>query len=316
MLNLAATILLALARRFKRGGVIINEHTLSRAQTRSHVEILRRWFDFIRLEDLPRALGRRTGRPFCLLTFDDGKRSNFSEAAPELERLQVPAVFYVPTGPLTTGKRLWFDRREQLIRALGGCPAGLELQTLKQLPYDLLLDRVERACAEYGSELSDESDDLRPMSWDEARDLHRRGFTIGAHSVTHAILTRETRTRAFAEIEESLDRVALELGAPCRTFAFPNGNYNAELLQHAARSGATTIMTAEPMWANPSVSLWQLPRVQLFGGSSSARIKAKIALAAFTGVLSSPDGSGRGYRVTRGKRRTLAPGMPVPGMSR
>jgi len=50
--------------------------------------------------------------------------------------------------------------------------------------------------------------------------LSRRGFDIGAHGLTHAILTRETKERAFAEIEESLATVSSELGARCRTFAF------------------------------------------------------------------------------------------------
>jgi peptidoglycan/xylan/chitin deacetylase (PgdA/CDA1 family) len=316
MTNLAATCLLALARRIQRGGVIINEHTLSKAQTGFHVRVLSRWFDFITLEDLPSRLARRTGRPFCLLTFDDGKHSNFSETAPELERLHVPAVFYVTTGPVSTGSCFWFDRQEQLVRALGHCPAGLDLETLKQLPFDLLLERLERACAEYGFKPADRSDDLRPMSWEDVRSLDRRGFTIGAHGVSHAILTRETRGRALAEIEESLAKVTFELGAPCHTFAFPNGNYNTQLAQHAARWGAHTIMTTEPMWADSTVSLLQLPRIQLFGSSSRARIESKVALAAFKGALANPDGNGRRYRAVRPSGGTLSGSLPFPRPNR
>ena len=314
MVNLAATFLLALARRISAGGVIINEHTLTKAQTRFHVQVLSRWFEFIKLEDLPRRLANRGTKPFCLLTFDDGKRSNFSETAPELERLRVPAVLYVTAGPLTNGSCFWFDRREQLVKALGHCPAGLDLDSLKQLPFDLLMERLERACAECKLRPSDDSDDVRPMSWDEARSLSRRGFTIGAHGLTHAILTRETRERAFAEIEESMARVTLETGAPCATFAFPNGNYDTELLRHALRCGASTVMTTEPMWTDKTAALWRLPRVQLFGGSSRARIESKIGLAAFKGILANPDGSGRQYRFAPREVQTLSRGAPVPGM--
>ena len=134
MVNLAAMFLLALARRYKQGGVIINEHILTQAQTRLHVQVLSRWFEFIKLADLPARLAQRTRKPFCLLTFDDGKRSNFTETAPELERLGVPAVFYVTTEPLTNGSCFWFDRREQLVRALGRCPAGLDLDAPQTTP--------------------------------------------------------------------------------------------------------------------------------------------------------------------------------------
>jgi peptidoglycan/xylan/chitin deacetylase (PgdA/CDA1 family) len=296
MVNLAATFLLALARRIKRGGVIINEHTLSKAQTAFHLHVLRRWFDFIRLEDLPGRLFKPTRRPFCLLTFDDGKRSNFTEVAPELERLGVPAVFYVPTDALTTGACLWFDRRAQLVKAIGHCPAGLELHTLKRLPFRLLMERLETACQEHHFQAREDSADARPMSWQEARSLHQRGFAIGAHGMTHAALTRESRRRAFTEIEASMAKVTQELGACCDTFAFPNGNYTTELARHASRCGATTVMTTDPWWADEHARLWRLPRVQLFEGFTRARIEIKIALAACKGALAKPDGSGRRYR--------------------
>src|SRR5438067_734889 len=97
MFEIATSFLLALSRRLHRGGVIINEHTLTAEQTRRHVEALGRWFDFIDLDELPRRLANPGQRPFCLLTFDDGKRSNATQTAPELARLGVPAVFYVTT---------------------------------------------------------------------------------------------------------------------------------------------------------------------------------------------------------------------------
>jgi peptidoglycan/xylan/chitin deacetylase (PgdA/CDA1 family) len=312
MLNLAATFLLALARRYKQGGVIINEHTLTQAQTRFHIQVLSRWFEFIKLADLPARLAQRTRKPFCLMTFDDGKRSNFTETAPELERLRVPAVFYVTTEPLTNGSCFWFDRREQLVRAIGRCPAGLDLDALKQLPFDALMGRLERACAECQYKPGGEPDDLRPMSWDEARSLNRRGFTLGAHGLTHAILTCETRERAFAEIDQSLARVTDELGAPCTTFAFPNGNYDTELLQHARRCGASTVMTTEPTWADTTSALGHLPRIQLFGGASRARIESKIAMAAFRGILANPNGSGRGYRHIPREGGAPSSGATVP----
>ncbi len=311
MVNLAATVLLALARRLKRGGVIINEHTLTKAQTTFHVRVLRRWFEFIGLEDLPRRVGQPTRKPFCLLTFDDGKRSHFSETAWELERLAVPAVFYVTTKPLSTGSSLWFDWHKQLVKSLGRCPAGLELAVLKQLPYDLVMERLEAACARCGFKPQDASDDLRPMSWEDARSLYRRGFGIGAHGVTHAILTHETRERAYSEIEESLATVASELAAPCRTFAFPNGNYTIDMAQHALCCGATTVMTTEPTWAEEDADLWRLPRIQLFGEFSRSQIESKIALAAIRGALANPDGSGRRYRFIK-RAGALSTGGAVP----
>lgn len=309
MTNLAATFLMRVALRRGYRGVIINEHLLSKVQTRLHVGVLGRWFDFVRHEDLAERLRRPGRRPFCLLTFDDGKRSNFSEAAVELERLRVPAVFYLTTQFLTEGSLLWFDRRAQLIQALGRCPPELKLQQLKRLPLDRLLERLNQAGAARTQAKDEDSDDVKPMSWNEARDLHRRGFSIGAHGVTHAILTNEEPARARLEIEESLATVTAEVGMPRASFAFPNGNYTPELAAYARSCGASSIMTTEPMWLDAGASLWCLPRVQLFGAFSGARIEIKVALAAFKGAVTNPDGTGRAYRHPRPR---LASQTPLP----
>lgn len=296
MLSFLASGLLATAQRLKSGGVIINEHTLSRAATRFHIEVLAKWFDFIHIDELAKRLEQPKTRPFCLVTFDDGKRSNATESAPELESLGVPAVFYVTTDSLTDRIPLWFDRYLALIKLLGRAPTGLEPETVDQLPFALLTERLDRACAKHGVNLDMECDDILPMSWDDARRLASRGFTFGAHGRKHAILTRETRTAALLDIEQSIERVTLELGTPCRSFAFPNGNYTAELAQHAVRCGAKTVMTTEPTWTDRSFPPWRLPRVQLFGDASRGRIELKLALAATGRVLANPDGTGKLYR--------------------
>ena len=305
MLNGIGGISLALACRFKSGGVIVNEHVLDREQTRRHVDLLGRWFEFIHLKDLPERLRRRGKKPFCLFTFDDGKRSNATIVAPELERLGVPAAFYVVSSALDSQAPLWFDRYRALRKKLGPAPNGLTLETLKQLPYAVLTEQIDQACSKYGIDADLRDDDVGLMNWEQARQLHRRGFSIGAHGHTHAILTRETKAAAFESIEESIAKVSHEIGEPCASFAFPNGNYTAELAQHAVRCGAKTVMTTEPMWADQDFALWRLPRLQFFGNDSPGKIKLKVGVAAMGLFLKNPDGTGHAYRAThRAARRS------------
>jgi peptidoglycan/xylan/chitin deacetylase (PgdA/CDA1 family) len=311
MLNTIGSLSLALVRRFKTGGVIINEHTLDGEQTRRHVDTLGRWFEFIHLNDLPEQLNRRNKKPFCLLTFDDGKRSNAIAVAPELERLGVPAVFFVVSSFMSSETPLWFDRYWALQAKLGTVPFGLRLDVLKQLPYDSLVDRLARACSQCGVEADLNNDDIRAMTWDEARNLHQRGFSIGAHGVTHAILTRVTRAAALENISKSIAKVREEIGASCLSFAFPNGNYTAELAQHAIRCGVKMVMTTEPTWVDETFPLWRLPRVQLFRTDSRGKMELKIATAAPGWIRSNPDGTGRTYRkFNRLARQTAAREQP------
>jgi peptidoglycan/xylan/chitin deacetylase (PgdA/CDA1 family) len=281
--------------RAKRGGVIINEHVLTASETRRHVDTLSRWFDFIHHDELLDRLARPKARPFCLLTFDDGKRSVVTETAPELERLGVPAVIYVATRFLTDQTPLWFDRHIAVERSLGYLLPEIKLEVLKQLPLALIDERLDRACDRYQAPVDMGDDDVGPMSWDDARDLARRGFTIGSHSLRHAILTRETEASALSDIERSIAEVSSEIGTPCKSFAFPNGNYTARLARRALEAGAQTVMTTDPMWADNSFPPWRLPRVSLYGAYNRAAIELKIALATGRWLLN-PNGTGRLYR--------------------
>jgi peptidoglycan/xylan/chitin deacetylase (PgdA/CDA1 family) len=273
---------LALACRFRRPapcGVIINWHTLTGRETRFQIDVLSRWFDFIHHDDLLERLVRRRSRPFCLLTFDDGKRSGATEAAPELERLGVPAIFYVVTRFLTDGTLLWFDRRDEILRTLGYTPSELDLEGLKRLPLALVTERLDRAYDQHKVSPDTPSDHVRAMSWDDARDLTRRGFTIGAHGLRHSTLTCETHADALADIEQSIAEVSAQVGT-CTTFAFPNGSYSPLLGRHALRCGVRTAMSTDPMWVDSRFPLWRLPRVQLFGHQSRSTIELKLAAGA------------------------------------
>jgi peptidoglycan/xylan/chitin deacetylase (PgdA/CDA1 family) len=216
--------------------------------------------------------------------------------APELERLGVPAAFYVVSSALDGQLPLWFDRYRALRRKLSTTPNGLTLHGLKQLPYSALTEQIERVCSHYGIDADLRDDDVGLMTWEQARQLNRSGFSIGAHGHTHAILTRETKAAAFESIEKSIANVSEEIGEPCPSFAFPNGNYTAELAQHATRCGVKTVMTTEPMWADQSFALWRLPRLQIFGKDSPGKIKLKVAAAATGLFLKNPDGTGHAYR--------------------
>lgn len=304
MLSALGTAAMAMAARFKAGGLIINEHPLRREQIRVHVDALGRWFDFIHPDDLPARLNRRGKRPFCLMTFDDGHRCNATEIAPELERLGVPACFFVVTSFIGGAVPLWFDLYSRLLDKIGTPPPGLNPRTVKQLPLDLLLERVDRACRRHGVSANLDDDYVGAMTWDHVRDLRKRGFGIGAHGVTHAIMTRETREDAFENIAQSIARVGAETGAPCASFAFPNGNYTAELARHAVSCGVRLVMTTEPTWVDDRYPLWRLPRVQLFGPQGRATIELKAAVSATGRIIASGDGTGMAYReINRLNRR-------------
>lgn len=297
MFNLLRHLVIKLSNYVRPGGIIICGHTQDRQQTRQVIEALGRHFEFIHHDDLLPRLAKKKVKPFCLLTFDDGKKINATETALEMERLGVPGMFYVVSEHLSGRQTLLMEDYKALKSKIKLLPPHLGLDRPKELPHAVLKERLAKACESFQvkADLSDPC--VGPMSWDDARILHEKGFTVGAHSLRHSIMTNEPEDLALEDIRQSIAAVTREIGFPCKSYAFPNGNYTKYLACHAIECGVETVMTTEPMWANTSFPPWRLPRIQIYSSYNSTRVVTKI-LAALPGVLlKNPDGTGRHYIV-------------------
>ncbi len=64
------------------------------------------------------------------------------------------------------------------------------------------------------------------MTWAEVRDLRRRGFEIGAHTVSHVDLGQTAGEEARREIVGSKEELERQLEAPVTLFCYPYGRAN------------------------------------------------------------------------------------------
>jgi peptidoglycan/xylan/chitin deacetylase (PgdA/CDA1 family) len=71
----------------------------------------------------------------------------------------------------------------------------------------------------------------RLMTAEQVRDWADRGFEMGAHSRSHADLTRVSRKEATAEVSGSRRRLEEIVSAKVRCFAYPYGFYNSSVLE-------------------------------------------------------------------------------------
>ncbi len=235
---------------------------------RAQLALLRRLFNPISPRDLLDHLEAGTPLPPrpVLVTFDDGFRNNLTRAVPELERLEVPALFHLTTGHIGGGGLLWTQELDERIAAWpepalplpGGRPAA-------PLPPDpearwRLADAVRAACKRLpDAERIAYLDRLRGdaplpvngaleelygfLDWDEARELVRRGFSVGSHTVSHPILTAVTPDRLRRELEESRAAIESEVRRPCPWLAYPNGgpaDVSPAVVEAARTSGYRT----------------------------------------------------------------------------
>jgi len=225
-----------------------------------------RAYTVLPVEELVDRMGRGTlPRNALAITFDDGYRDNLTHAAPILARHGLPATVFLATGAIGTGKPLWFDPL-----ALAFKRARLEAWTAPwggTLPLHTASDRL-RALADVQDRLKRQPDgdrrrsvddvlrdlelsDLTPlknlmMTWDDVHALSGLGIRIGAHTVTHPILSRLSEPEAAAEIRGSREAIAAACGSAPRAFAYPNGrahDYSEAVVRAVREAGFTCAVT-------------------------------------------------------------------------
>jgi peptidoglycan/xylan/chitin deacetylase (PgdA/CDA1 family) len=204
--------------------------------------LLSRFGNVVRLPDALDAL--ESGRPLppraVALTFDDGYRDNLDVAVPALRQHGLPATFFLVPGFLSGEVNAWWEelasafdlatateldwtgRRYPLTDSAERRSAYLEL-----LPGLKSMDRQGRdgAVAELRRLLAPRGAGSNGLflGWDGARELAAAGHDIGSHSVSHAILGRETAQNQAAELDESRARLQDSLQRTVEMFAYPNG---------------------------------------------------------------------------------------------
>lgn len=75
------------------------------------------------------------------------------------------------------------------------------------------------------------------MGWTDVQALSSRGFEIGAHSISHARLTRCSSAQLRAEVAGAKAQIEDRLGQAVVSFSYPHGVYNAAVQRTVQEAG-------------------------------------------------------------------------------
>ena len=246
------------------GEVYRCRNAVSLARFRRQLDWIGRRFHPISADTLLEVLAEGSSLPAfsILLTFDDGYRNNFTLAAPELEKRGIPAVFAVTTACIGGTDLLWtLEVDERVLQwpdvEIELPDSGMRVEVPSSRSDRIrLASRIRATCknqepgkrADYLSyprrgplHLEDWQKELYDfMDWKEVRDLHRRGFSIASHTVTHPVLSTLSGEPLRSELLESKSTIENQLQASCPLLVYPNGevgDFNSEVMSQAEQVG-------------------------------------------------------------------------------
>ncbi|MGJ4905782.1 polysaccharide deacetylase family protein [Bradyrhizobium sp. HKCCYLS2058] len=268
--------------------------------------------EIITLDELhSRLVAKDFSRRFACFTFDDGYRDNRDFALPVMREFDAPFTIYVTTDFASGNGRLWWVTLERLVAKtnaidikIGGLSLQLDASTpaakcvtfqrlhdwLRALPGEHDVRReISALCARYDV---DEASICRELclSWDELRALSVEPLiSIGAHSISHCNLAKQTEETARIEIADSRARIENELQRPVLHMAYPYGDRAAASQREfvlAAASGYKTAVTTRPgmIFAESADHLTALSRVSLNGHYQDARVLPVLTSGAATAM--------------------------------
>ena len=215
------------------------------------------------------------------ITFDDGYKDNYTFAYPILQKYNAPATIFLTTGYIESSETFWNyklcfavwntsrtqleiegfgyydlrscrDRLKAMNRIISGLmklPEREKNRSIEKLLQVLCVDIPDR----FGKELT--------LSWDEVLEMSKNGISFGAHTVTHPILTRLPIEDAREEITRSKKEIEERLGVPCNLFAYPNGEFNTEIIELLKENVFKGAVTAIPRMIRRGDKPFRLGRI-------------------------------------------------------
>jgi peptidoglycan/xylan/chitin deacetylase (PgdA/CDA1 family) len=228
-----------------------------------------------------------------VLTFDDGYVDNLNNAAPLFERYDAPATIFLASGYIGSAREFWWDELERML--LGPV----------RLPGELRVTASGRLCIWSLGEACEYTDDERrsDRAWglDKRGALSKRGefyravhrvlqplddeavalknsdlIELGAHTVTHRVLSGLPEEAQRQEIRQSKADLERLLGTPVLNFAYPYGQYSERTAALVREEGFVSACSTQAGVLTEDSDLFALPRVKI-GDWDAKRFEATLA---------------------------------------
>lgn len=193
---------------------------------------------------------------FVNVTFDDGFEDVYSNAYPILKKYRIPFTIYLSTDFVEKKVLIWWLVLERIIltndeivlstNTIYTCPDILSKRTVFKQLCDLIyaekdnpVDVFRRLFSNYILYFEEKAADT--LTWEQIQEMCDSGLcTIGSHTVTHPVLTKQLGNEARREIEESKRIIEKKMQQEVLHFSYPYSFWNEQVQDIVLESGYKT----------------------------------------------------------------------------
>ncbi len=278
---------------------------------REHLQFLKAHYNVIQPVDFRAWIEH--GKPLparaVLLTCDDGLLNTLTDMLPVLQDERLSCLFFVTGASCSENPgMLWYEELYQLMRAKPLAGSGLQLPAedgtteprTGSLPLENFqahwwstvrrasrlhairraawMDRVRRHCGP--SQVFHSERRWRLLTVQELKQLAAAGMTIGAHTLSHPVLSLCSEDEARREVQQSRLDLELALGGSVWAFAYPFGNsatMGDRELRLAQNSGFSCAFLNVESWGAGAFDPFTLPRTHITRDTSLPELAAHLS---------------------------------------
>ncbi|TXK70171.1 polysaccharide deacetylase family protein [Paenibacillus sp. N3.4] len=114
------------------------------------------------------------------------------------------------------------------------------------------------------------------LNWEEIKEMHKGGWDIQPHGMTHQNLTQLNTEKQTFEITEARRQIEKELGIPADVYCYPFGERNQTTLHILKEHGFRYAFTIDQGMANPDQNPFLIHRLFVNGEAGLNSFKALL----------------------------------------
>jgi peptidoglycan/xylan/chitin deacetylase (PgdA/CDA1 family) len=268
-----------------------NKHLL-KIDFQKQMRFLKKNCNLISMSEIPKIINSNLKKTHFAVTFDDGFKNNYDNAAEILDFYKIPTTFYISTAYIGKTKMFWVDELEDIFN--NNVKNNLIIRLDKKINFDtsvkekkiIALNIIKNYCKNISISEKNRivnflkkkfnfitkksiknSNNYYSMSWKQVKALSaNKYFTIGGHSHNHEVLSMLPKGRMFNEIDKCISILKSNLKTNVMHFSYPEGlenHFNYTIINYLKGKGILVCPSAINGVNFKNENLFKLKRIMV-----------------------------------------------------